>query len=36
MRQPDSGALKVYANESRGKAEDGKQDGTQQKGGEQR
>jgi cell division protein FtsL len=36
MRQPDSDALRVYGNESRGKAEDGKQDGTQQKGGEQR
>jgi len=36
MRQPDSGALKVYGDESRGEAEDGTQDGTQQKGGEQR
>jgi cell division protein FtsL len=36
MRQPDSGALKVYGDESRSKAEDGIQDGTQQKGGEQR
>jgi cell division protein FtsL len=36
MRQPESDALKVYGKESRGKAEDGKQDGTQQKGGEQR
>ena len=36
MRQPDSGTLEVYGNESRGKAEDGTQDGTQQKGGEQR
>jgi cell division protein FtsL len=36
LRQPESNALKVYGNESRGKAEDGKQDGTQQKGGEQR
>jgi len=36
MRQPDSGALKVYGDESRSKAEDGTQDGTQQKGGEQR
>jgi cell division protein FtsL len=36
MSQPDSGALKVYGNESRGKAEDGTHDGTQQKGGEQR
>jgi cell division protein FtsL len=36
MRQPESDALRVYGNESRGKAEDGKQDGTQQKGGEQR
>jgi cell division protein FtsL len=36
MRQPDSDALRVYGDESRGKAEDGKQDGTQQKGGEQR
>jgi cell division protein FtsL len=34
MRQPDSGALQVYG--TRGKAEDGKQDGTQQEGGEQR
>ncbi len=36
MSQPDSGALMVYGNESRGKAEDGTQDGKQQKGGEQR
>jgi len=36
MRQPDSDALRVYGDESRGKAEDGKQDGTQQEGGEQR
>jgi cell division protein FtsL len=36
MRQPDSDALRVYGDESRRKAEDGKQDGTQQKGGEQR
>jgi cell division protein FtsL len=36
MRQPESDALRVYGNESRGKAEDGKQDDTQQKGGEQR
>jgi len=36
MRQPDSDALKVYGNGSRGKAEDGTRDGTQQKGGEQR
>jgi cell division protein FtsL len=36
MRQPDSGASKVYGSESRGKAEDGTQDGTQQEGGEQR
>ena len=36
MRQPDSDALRVYGNESRGKAEDGTQDGIQQKGGEQR
>ena len=36
MRQPESDALRVYGNESRGKAEDGIQDGTQQKGGEQR
>ena len=36
MRQPDSDALRVYGDKSRGKAEDGKQDGTQQKGGEQR
>ena len=36
MRQPDSDALRVYGSESRGRAEDGKQDGTQQKGGEQR
>jgi len=36
MRQPDSGALKVYGDASRGKAEDGTQDGTQQEGGEQR
>jgi cell division protein FtsL len=36
MRQPDSGALKVYGNGSRGKAEDGTQDGTQREGGEQR
>ena len=36
MRQPDSDALRVYGDEARGKAEDGKQDGTQQKGGEQR
>jgi cell division protein FtsL len=36
MRQPDSDDLKVYANGSRGKVEDGKQDGTQQRGGEQR
>jgi cell division protein FtsL len=36
MRQPDSGAPKVYGSEFRGKAEDGIQDGTQQEGGEQR
>jgi cell division protein FtsL len=36
MSQPDSGAFKVYGHESRGKAEDGTQDGTKQKGGEQR
>jgi cell division protein FtsL len=36
MRQPDSDALRVYGSGSRGRAEDGKQDGTQQKGGEQR
>ena len=36
MRQPESDTLRVYGDESRGKAEDGKQDGTQQKGGEQR
>jgi cell division protein FtsL len=36
MRQPDSDTLRVYGDESRGKAEDGTQDGTQQKGGEQR
>lgn len=36
MRQPDSDALRVYGDESRGNAEDGKQDGTQQKRGEQR
>jgi cell division protein FtsL len=36
MRQPDSDALRVYGDESRGKAEDGKQDGIQQNGGEQR
>jgi cell division protein DivIC len=36
MRQPESDALRVYGSESRGKAEDGIQDGTQQKGGEQR
>ena len=36
MRQPDSDALKVYGSETRGKAEDGTQDGTQQEGGEQR
>lgn len=36
MRQPESDALRVYGNEARGKAEDGKQDGTQQEGGEQR
>jgi cell division protein FtsL len=36
MRQPESDALRVYGNESRGKAEDGKQHGKQQKGGEQR
>ena len=36
MRQPDSDALKVYGEQSRGKAEDGNQDGTPQKGGEQR
>jgi cell division protein FtsL len=36
MRQPDSDALKVYGNGSRGKAEDGTRDGKQQKGGEQR
>ena len=36
MRQPDSGALKVYGDVSSGKAEDGKKDGTQHKGGEQR
>jgi cell division protein FtsL len=35
MRQPDSGASKVYGSESRVKAEDGTQDGTQQEGGEQ-
>jgi cell division protein FtsL len=36
MRQPDSGALKVYGSGSKRKAEDGIQDGTQQEGGEQR
>jgi hypothetical protein len=36
MRQPETDTLRVYGNESGGKAEDGKQDGTQQKGGEQR
>jgi hypothetical protein len=36
MRQPESDTLRVYGDESRGKAEDGKQDGTQQEGGEQR
>jgi cell division protein FtsL len=36
MRQPDSDTLRVYGNESRGKAEDGTQDGTQREGGEQR
>ena len=36
MRQPDSDTLRVYGNGSRGKAEDGTQDGTQQKGREQR
>jgi cell division protein FtsL len=36
MRQPDSDALRVYGKESRGNAEDGTQDGTQKKGGEQR
>lgn len=36
MRQPDSDALRVYGKATRGRAEDGKQDGTQQKGGEQR
>ncbi len=36
MRQPESDSLRVYGNESRGKAEDGNQDGTLQKGGEQR
>ena len=36
MLQPESDSLRVYGNETRGKAEDGKQDGTQQKGGEQR
>ena len=36
MRQPESDSLRVYGNESRNKAEDGNQDGTQQKGGEQR
>ena len=36
MRQPDSGALKVYGEGSPGKAEDGTQDGTPQRGGEQR
>jgi cell division protein FtsL len=36
MRQPESDSLRVYGNESRGKAEDGNQDGIQQKGGEQR
>ena len=36
LRQPDSGASKVYGSQSRGTAEDGTQDGTQQEGGEQR
>ena len=36
MLQPESDSLRVYGDKSRGKAEDGKQDGTQQKGGEQR
>jgi cell division protein FtsL len=36
MHQPGSDALRVYGNETKGKAEDGKQDGTPQKGGEQR
>lgn len=36
MRQPDSDALRVYGEQSSGKAEDGNQDGTQKKGGEQR
>ena len=36
MRQPESDTLRVYGNESRGKAEDGKQNGTQKKGGGQR
>jgi cell division protein FtsL len=36
MRQPKSDSLRVYGKGSRGKAEDGNQDGTQQKGGEQR
>jgi len=36
MRQPETDSLKVYGDESRGKVEDGTQDGTQQKGGEQR
>ena len=36
MSQPESDSLRVYGNESRNKAEDGNQDGTQQKGGEQR
>ena len=36
MRQPETDSLKVYGDESRGKVEDGNQDGIQQKGGEQR
>jgi cell division protein FtsL len=36
MSQPETDSLKVYGDESRGKVEDGTQDVTQQKGGEQR
>ena len=34
MRQPETDSLRVNGEEPRGKAEDGIQDGTQQKGGE--
>jgi cell division protein FtsL len=34
MRQPETDSLRVNGKEPRGKAEDGIQDGTQQKGGE--